>query len=164
MNHRLAFVALIALSQFFPNPSWSQQKALKDTIVGAWLISSLIDVYEDGRKNNPWGAGMKGMIVFDSSGWFSQMIIGEKQESMKSSDPRRPDALIVAYYGTYTVNEADKTVSMKLVRATNSSRDGSEQKLTIEASTGDVLVFVGSPRKDQQGTFSPHFELKRGNR
>jgi len=161
MNRRLAISGLTAIAVSFSAQSWAQQKTLKDTIVGAWEMTSVIDEYEDGKKNNPWGAGMKGMLVFDSKGWFSQMIIGEKQESMKSPDPRRPDALAVAYYGTYSVNEADKTVSMKLVRAANSSRDGTEQKLTIKASTANSLTLVGSPRKDQQGTFSPHLVLKR---
>jgi hypothetical protein len=161
MNRRLAITGMTAMALIFSAHSWAQQRTLKDTLMGAWEMTSVIDEYEDGKKNNPWGAGMKGMLVFDSKGWFSQMIIGEKQESMKSPDPRRPDALAVAYYGTYSVNEADKSVSLKLIRAANSARDGSEQKLIIKASTADTLTLIGSPRKDQQGTFSPQLQLKR---
>lgn len=160
-NLAVAVLAVAVLAIVTLTPASAQQKTLKDAIAGAWEIVSLIDEYDTGRKNNPWGAGLKGRIMFDGAGQFSQIIIGEKQESMKLPDPRRPDALVVAYFGTYTVNEGDKTISMKLERATNSSRDGSEQKLTVKSSTEDTLVLVGSPRKDQHGTFSPHFELRR---
>ena len=139
----------------------AQDKPLKDSIVGAWTIVSLTDEYDTGRKIETFGAGLKGRIMFDGAGQFSQIIIGEKQASMKTPDPRRPDALIVAYFGSYSVNEGDKTISMKLERHTNSFRDGSEQKVTVKSSTADTLVLVGSPRKDQHGTFSPHFELRR---
>ena len=139
----------------------AQDKSLKDSIVGAWTIVSLADEYDTGRKIETFGAGLKGRIMFDGAGQFSQIIIGEKQESMKTPDPRRPDALIVAYFGSYSVNEGDKTISMKLERHTNSFRDGSEQKVTVKSRTADTLVLVGSPRKDQHGTFSPHFELRR---
>ena len=78
-----------------------------------------------------------------------------------AQDKPLKDAIAVAFFGSYTVNEGDKTIVMKLERGSNSSRDGSEQKLTVKSSTGDTLVLVGSPRKDQHGTFSPIFELRR---
>jgi len=158
----LAVISAVALLWAAPlGASWAQEKPLKDAIAGAWAIVALTDEYDTGKKNNPWGAGLKGRIMFDGAGQFSQIIIGEKQESMKSPDPRRPDALAVAFFGSYAVNEGDKTIVMKLERGSNSSRDGSEQKLTVKSSTGDTLVLVGSPRKDQHGTFSPIFELRR---
>lgn len=158
----LAIVATAAALFAAPlHATRAEDKPLKDALAGAWAIVSLTDEYDTGKKNNPWGAGLKGRITFDGAGQFSQIIIGEQQESMKSPDPRRPDALTVAFFGSYTVTEGDKTIVMKLERGTNSSRDGSEQKLTVKSSTADTLVLVGSPRKDQHGTFSPHFELRR---
>ena len=138
----------------------AQQKTLKETIVGTWSVASVSDHYEDGKKINPWGAGMSGNLTFDNSGHFSQILIGEQQPAMKSNDPRRADALAIAYFGSYTVNEADKVVSVKVEHATNSSRNGADQKWTVTISA-DALSLVGSPRKDDKGTFSPHLEVKR---
>jgi hypothetical protein len=161
VNRHSVLVATIVLMLMPAAGSPAQEKPLKEAIVGAWSLTSVFDEYESGQKNNPFGTGVKGSLMFDSSGRFSQIVIGERQDDMKQADPRRPDALAVAYFGTYTVSEADKIVSMKLERAANSSRDGAELKLTIKSISADALSFVGSPRKDQRGTFSPHLELKR---
>jgi hypothetical protein len=41
---------------------------------------------------------------------------------MKSDDPRKPDAMTVAYYGTYSVDEAGKKINAKIEAATYSAR------------------------------------------
>ena len=65
-------------------------------------------------KVNPWGAGMKGALGFDTNGRFIQVLIGEKQPAMKMQNTRRPDALTLSFpFGTYTVNDADKTISVR---------------------------------------------------
>jgi hypothetical protein len=163
MNRRslisLSTIAALGLA-VLPGIAVSQQKSLKDTIVGSWSITSVVDQYESGKKNNPWGAGVKGQLMFDGAGRFSQIIIGEAQPAMKTADPRKPDALVVAYYGSYTVNEGSKTIAQKWDGASYSSRVGSQFTWTV-AIKGDTVSLVGSPRKDQEGTFSPHLELKR---
>ena len=153
---------LLAFGLFLAAPyARAQQKSLKETIVGTWVVTSVSDHYEDGKKVNPWGDGVKGRFVFDANGQFIQVLIGEKQAAMKSDDPRRADALTLTYIGTYTVSEADKTISTRTERATNSARDGSEPKWTVTGS-GDTLTLIGTtPPKDTHGTFSPHVDVKR---
>jgi hypothetical protein len=155
----LSAVTVLGLA-LLPGHAIAQQKALKESIVGSWSVTSVSDHYEDGKKVNPWGAGMKGNLTFDNNGRFTQILIGEKQPAMKSADPRRPDALTVAYFGSYALNEGSKTVTVKVERATNSIRDGADQSWTVTM-TGDAMSLVGSARKDEKGTFSPHLEVKR---
>ena len=97
---------------------------------------------------------------FDAAGRFSQIIIGDAQPAMKTPDPRKPDAPVVAYYGNYTVNEGAKTIAVKVDAGSYSPRAGSELTWTVEIK-GDTLSLVGSPRKDQEGTYTPRVELKR---
>jgi hypothetical protein len=164
MNRRslisLSAIAALGLA-VLPGIAVSQQKSLKDAIIGSWSITSVFDQYENGKKNNPWGAGLKSSLVFDGAGRFSQIIIGEPQPDMKTADTRKPDALIVAYYGSYTVNEGNKTIAIKIDGHSYSPRAGTQQTWTVAAIKGETLSLVGSPRKDQEGTFSPHLELKR---
>jgi hypothetical protein len=134
-------------------------RVIRDIVVGSWSIASVIDQYESGKKIDNWGA-VKGNISFDTAGRFSQIIIGGAQPAMKTGDPRKPDAPVVAYYGTYTVNEGSKTISFKLDAASYSPRVGTENTWTV-ALNGDAMTIVGSPRKDQEGTFRPGLELKR---
>ena len=79
---------------------------------------------------------------------------------MKTDDPRTLDALVVAYYGSYTVDEAGKKINGKIAGASYSPRVNMDTTWTVQGS-GDKLTLVGSPRKDQHGTFSPKLEVKR---
>jgi len=79
---------------------------------------------------------------------------------MKTDDPRKPDAPLVAYYGTYTVDEAGKKVIGKIEAASYSPRANSETIWTVQGS-GDKLTLIASPRKDQHGTFIPKLEVRR---
>ena len=152
--------ALLFVGVALSSVAVAQQKSLKDAIVGSWLITSVFDQYENGKKNNPWGAGVKGTFVFDGVGRFAQLIIGEPQPAMKTPDPRKPDALVVAYYGSYTVDEGKKTIVQKVDGGSYSARAGTQQSYTVTLK-GDTASLVGSSRKDQEGAFSPHIELKR---
>jgi hypothetical protein len=79
---------------------------------------------------------------------------------MKTDDPRKPDAPVVAYYGSYTVDEAGKKIIGKIEAASYSSRANSETMWTVQGS-GDNLTLIASPRKDQHGTFIPKLEVRR---
>jgi len=138
-----------------------QQKSLKDQLVGTWLFVSVYDQYEDGKKVHTFGTNAKGQWIFGSDGRFSEILVGEPVPDLKTKDPRRPDAFIVAWYGTYTVNETDKTVTWRAEGGGYSSRIGSESKLLVTTITGDTLNYIGPQRKDHIGTFTPHAELKR---
>ena len=133
--------------------------AQQTSLVGSWSVAAVVDQYESGKRINNWGT-VKGNISFEAGGRFSQIIIGDAQPALKSADPRKPDAPVVAYYGSYTVNEAGKTISFKLEAASYSPRVGMPitSSFTID---GDSMTLVGSPRKDQEGTFTPRLELKR---
>jgi lipocalin-like protein len=138
----------------------AQQKSLKEALVGAWSIVSVTDVDDKGQNTNAWGGPVHGQIQLGRTGRFSQILVGQPVASMKQDDPRKPDALIVAYYGTYTVDEASKKVNLSIEGAGYSGRVDKPQTWTVEGS-GDKLTLIGSPRTDQRGTFTPHLEIKR---
>ena len=138
-----------------------QQKSLKEQLVATWIFVSVYDQYEDGRKAHTFGASPKGQWIFGNDGRFAEILVGEPRPELKTKDPRRPDAFIVAWYGTYTVNEADKTVTWRAEGGGYSARFGVDSKIVITKITGDTVTYTGSPRKDHLGTFLPHAELKR---
>ena len=119
--------------------------------------ATVVDQYDSGQKVNNWGTA-KGNLFFAPNGRFGQIIIGDAQPSMKTPDPRKPDAPVVAYYGSYTVDEGSKTVSFVIEAASYSARVGVPATSSVE---GDTMTLIGSPRQDQVGTFRPRLELKR---
>jgi len=164
MNRRsvLDISAMIVLGlAFLSGSAAGQQKSLKDQLVGTWLFVSVYDQYEDGKKAHTFGSNPKGQWIFGNDGRFAEILVGEPQPELRTKDPRRPDAFIVAWYGTYTVNEADKTVTWRAEGGGYSPRFGVDSKIVITKITGDTLTYVGSPRKDHIGSFLPHAELMR---
>jgi hypothetical protein len=156
----LAFGAAVLGFALAANQAPAQEKSFKEMITGAWIVTSVFDQYENGEKKENWGGAVKGQITFGRTGRFTQILIGPVVVSMKGDDPRKPDASIVAYYGTYTINEAKKTIDAKVENASYSPRIGSPQSWTVEGS-GDKLTLVGSTRKDQHGSFIPKLEVRR---
>jgi len=156
-RNSLRIIAMVALAAAMPATAIGQ--SLKSAVVGSWLVTSVVDQYDSGEKVNNWGKA-KGNMTFDAAGRFSQIIIGDAQPGLKTPDPRKPDAPVVAYFGTYTVDEAKKTLSFNIEAASYSARVGAAFPSSFEVK-GDVMTVVSGARKDQRGQFRPMIELKR---
>jgi hypothetical protein len=67
---------------------------------------------------------------------------------------------VVAYFGTYSVDEAAKTVTYTAERATEPNFDGRAREASVTLN-GDELVQVSAPTTMLQGTFNPNLVWKR---
>jgi hypothetical protein len=154
MNRRITLAlgttALLCLTAgLSAGDSRAQQKSLKDQLVGTWTLVSSNQVLPDGSKLKQFGANPKGINVFDANGRFFLMVASADNAKIASKDPsstnsQEEDDLIVesiAYYGTYTVNEAGKVVFLHLDASTFPNQIGTDQKLTITSLTADELKY-----------------------
>jgi hypothetical protein len=160
---RLKTIALCTAALFVASaasPALGQDKSFKEMITGAWLVTAVKDVSTTGESRDSWRGPVTGQITFGRTGRFTQILVGPTVATMKGDDPRKPDALIVVQYGSYTVDEAGKKINAKIEGASFSPRINTNTYWTVEGS-GDKLTFVGIARKDNLGTFSPHLEVKR---
>lgn len=89
-------------------------------MIDAWTLDVGSEIFHDGKREIPWAAGN---LILDSSGHMSFFVIG-KDRPKASGDPRSPVGPVVAYYGTYTVSEADSMLTCTVEHATNPSFDG----------------------------------------
>jgi hypothetical protein len=160
LTRTLAFGAALLGLALTASQSLAQEKSFKEMITGAWIVTSVFDEYQNGEKKDNWGGPVKGQLTFGRTGRFTTIIIGPSVASMKTDDPRKPDALTVAYYGSYSVDEAGKKINGKIESATYSPRANMDTTWTVQGS-GDKLTLVGSPRKDQHGMFTPKLEVRR---
>jgi len=156
----LAFGGALLGMALLADQMQAQEKSFKEMITGAWLITAVFDEYQNGEKKDNWSGLVKGQITFGRTGRFTTILVGPPVASLKSKDPRKPDAKIVAYYGSYTVDEAGKKIVGKIETASFSPRANTETIWTVKGS-GDKLTLVGSPLKDQHGTFSSNLEIRR---
>jgi hypothetical protein len=162
MNPRSIFgLAVIAACAFavLPGIALGQQKSLKEQLVGTWTLVSITEVFQDGRKENPFGPDVKGAFSVDPGGKFISTIIGADlpQAARKPGESSR---LVVVNFGTYAVDEAAKTVTYTNERSTNPALDGLARKASVTVN-GDELVQDSAPITSPRGTLTPHSVWKR---
>jgi hypothetical protein len=131
------------------NDSLAQQKSIKEQLVGTWTLVSSDQLRSDGVTVKQFGANPKGINVFDTNGCFFLMIASADNSKIVSNNPRKTNSedgggLIVesiAYYGTYTVNEAEKVAILHIEASTFPNQVAADQKRTITSLTADDLKY-----------------------
>lgn len=145
----LKLSVLIALGLGSPQgDAMAQQKSFKEQLVGTWTYVSSTAKLPDGSPL--WGPNPKGLLIFTDSGRFSWQVFRSDRPRVASSDRRNatPDenkAIVqgsLAYFGTYSVNEADKTLISRIEGATFPNSEGEEQKRIITRLTADELRYM----------------------
>ena len=127
----------------------TQQKTLKEQIVGTWDAVSVITERADGTKFHPMGEKLKGLSIYTRDGHFSQhntrtnvpkFASGNRMQG--TADENRTAAQgSYALFGTYTVNEADKTMTLRIAASSFPNEIGTEQIRALTFS-GDELRYV----------------------
>jgi hypothetical protein len=125
----------------------AQHESLKEQLVGTWTYVSSTARLPDGSPL--WGPSPRSLLVFTDNGRFSWQVFRSDRPHVASNDRRNatPDenkAIMqgsLAYFGTYSVNEADKTLMSRIEGATFPNSEGEEQKRTITRLTADELRY-----------------------
>jgi hypothetical protein len=144
------FVTLIAFSCLLSRPAAAQAATIQDGIVGAWTLVSVVSEQKDGSRGEPFGPNPKGIIIFSRDGHFSLFQSQAELPRLAANDRARAtpeEALTVvrdsiAYYGTYAVDEAGKSLSVRLDGSTYANLlGGLEQRRIINSLTATELKF-----------------------
>jgi hypothetical protein len=150
MNRR-SILSLSAISAvgfaLLPGSAVAQQKTLKELIIGTWSLVFWEQTYRDGRKDQAFGANPKGFNIFDASGRFYAMFARADLPKIASNNPSTPTpeeakAIVggaIAYYGTYTVDESAKVITMKVESSSFANQVASDQKRTVTSITATEL-------------------------
>jgi hypothetical protein len=122
-------------------------------VVGAWTLVAVTAERADGSKAEPFGTNPKGIIIFTDNGHFS--LFQSRADIPKLAENDRGKATAeearavvggsIAYYGTYSVNETDNSLSVSLDGATFANLLGGAQRRDITSLTADELRF-SNPR------------------
>jgi hypothetical protein len=101
-------------------------------ILGTWALVSVEAVNPDGSRSQPFGPHPVGRAVFDSRGNFillnmaAAFVVGQRPESQ-------------GIFGTYTVDEAARTLTWHVDASTSSKPNGADWTHSIEVLTDDNL-------------------------
>src|SRR5215813_15498509 len=102
-----------------------QAKSLKDQLVGTWDFVVAEVTAPDGKKSFPFGETPKGILVFTPDGRFAQIHVASDLPKIASNNrltgtPEEYAAIMrrsISVFGTYSVDEAKKTVTFNIAGA-----------------------------------------------
>lgn len=120
---------------------------------------SVVDVYENGKTVDYWGPTVKGAATFDANGRYTWIIIGAKLQA-RSGSPRVPDRMVLAYFGKYTVDDATRTITFHVERATYQDIDGTSRKAAVTVK-GDEMIQNSTSLRTPRGNITPRIVFKR---
>jgi hypothetical protein len=155
----LALVASFALPPAAPGQA---AKSLKEQLAGAWYLVSITNTRLDGTKYEVFGPDVNGLIIFDTNGRYSMQIIrrgrrpfaGARMEGTAEENQAAVQGMI-SHFGTYTVNEADRSITFHIESSSYPNWDKTEQKRSIvilvdQLSWSDPLPATGPQSTDLQ--------------
>jgi len=124
--------------------SFAQQKSVKEQLVGAWTFVSSSTKNPDGGP--AWGANTIGLLIFTDNGRYSAQVMRSDLPKFASKSrvlgtPEEYKAVVqgsIASFGTYSVNEANKTFTLRYEGSTFPNRIGTEETRPV-AIEGDEL-------------------------
>jgi hypothetical protein len=155
MNARYLIVAMGLVA----STATASAQTLKEQLTGTWTLVSNTEKYQDGKEENSFGPNMKGQLMLSPSGRFSVFIVaGDRPKG--AGDPTAPIGPAIAYFGSYSVNEGDKTLVYHVEGATFPNFEGTEQKATVTVK-GDDMSYVRSAIPSPRGSFVPTVTWKR---
>jgi hypothetical protein len=133
-------------------------KSMKEAIVGSWSL--LIDdaVKPDGSHAPNFGPNPMGLAMFGPDGHFSVQIArfgrpkfaSNNRATGTADENKAAIAGANAFFGTYTVNEADKSLTLRIEAASYPNLEGTVQKRIITSLTpGDELTWTNPATKGE---------------
>jgi hypothetical protein len=140
--------AMLALALSAGAAAAQSANSLKDQIVGSWNFVVAEVTAPDGRKSFPFGETPKGILMFTADGRFAQIHVAGDVPKIASNNrmtatPEEYAAIMrgsLSVFGTYTVDEAKKTVTYHIVSASFPNWEGEAQARVIDKLTAEEFV------------------------
>ena len=122
--------------------------SLKDAILGSWDFMVAEVTAPDGKKSFPFGETPKGILVFTADGRFAQVHVAGDVPRIASNNrltgtPEEYAEIMrrsLSVFGTYTVDEANRTVTYNIVSSSFPNWQREVQTRAIDKLTADEFV------------------------
>jgi hypothetical protein len=150
--HRRNIVGISALVvglATLPGGATAQQKSIKDQIVGSWTLLLADNIKDDGSHVPGYGPNPEGTIIFTPNGHYSLQIIRYGVPAFASKDRMSGTANeykatvqgMISHFGTYTIDEAGKSITFRIEASSFPNWDGTVQKRSVTAITDEVVTW-----------------------
>jgi hypothetical protein len=149
MHHRGAavFLAGMTLAAGSFCGAAAQTASLREQLPGTWTVVSQYNVTKEGKRQEPYGSQPIGTLVFDRGGNFSYTLFDPDRPKFASRDkyngtPAEYKAAVdggQAYFGTYTVDEANSRITYHIKGSLEPSWQGTDRNAAHATVTGNEL-------------------------
>jgi hypothetical protein len=136
------FAAGLALLQ---GSAVAQQKSLKEQIQGPWSQVSCASTNAKGEKLDYCANNPRGILILAGNGNYANTIISSGRK-----DANAPGS--ISTFGTWSVNEADKTLTRHIVGSNVPALEGHDFKVNIGLN-GEEMRLTGDTTVTGEGTF-----------
>ena len=152
--HILSLSVATALGlALLPGSALAQQKSLKEQLAGTWTIVSNDNVAPDGTKRQPFGPNPKGILVLAANGQYAQIIVRPDRTSFKAENRLEGTAEenkaavhgTTASFGTWSVDEASKTLTVRNEGSMFPNQVGSDSKRSVTLQGDQLRVSNPNP-------------------
>ena len=147
---RLGLSAMAVSAVAVTSHNADAQQPLRDQLIGSWVLVSNIVKRQDGVAAEQFGPSPKGILIFAADGRFATLNARSDLPKLASGNHARvtPDEAMamaqgsLAYYGTYSVSEAEKIITVQIEGSTYANQIGTVQKRLITSITADKMTFT----------------------
>ena len=139
--YRMGYCCAVAAISFaaLPANAVSQPSSLRDQLVGVWIPTAHETTFREGLKRHQFGADPGGMMILDASGDYTQILVRPDLPRYRSNDRTKgtPEELAatvrssVANFGTWSIDEASKTLTYHIHGSTFPNQAGTDMKCTV---------------------------------
>jgi hypothetical protein len=114
----------------------AQQKTLKEQIQGPWSLASCNSTNARGEKSPYCANNPRGIMILAGNGNYAVTIVAGGRK-----DADAPGE--AAIFGTWSVSEADKTLTLHIVGGRNPATEGRDLKLSISLNGEGEMKIIG---------------------
>ena len=116
-------------------PAQTETDVLK-LLVGAWAFVSLSTIHEDGSKSDRWGPDVKGMLIFDGTGHFAQIVTRPKSNFFGARG--------FSAFGRYSVDPSGRFIVVSIKGSSNPDVNGATQRRSIVTLNETELRYINT--------------------
>ena len=135
-----------------PSHTLGQQQSLKERLLGTWTLVSIEAVRQDGGRSPLFGTDPKGIAFFDRNDYYIISVMSSDRLAFVVNDRMQGSTAenkatsqgTITYFGTYSVDEADRAMLIHIDASSFPNWNGADQKRLVTL-TEDVTA-IGDRR------------------
>lgn len=124
----------------------AQKASLAQLVAGTWTYVAVDIIHSDGTRTPLFGPDPEGIAIFDGHGHYALMTSRSGLPKFASNNrndgtPEENKAVVqgsIAHFGTYTVDEADKSITFHIQASTFPNWNGIAQKRPVTVTSSEL--------------------------